>query len=127
MKTLLIPVIVAALSLASTVSFASDAEAAQKVAVVKNVSPKYPASAHRKGTVGYVLLEYSVDERGRAQDVVVVESMPQSTFDRSSIRALKASRFEKTQVSGEPISVSGQRKFYVFDIDQLGESVAKRK
>lgn len=127
MKIILIPSIVAMLSVFSPVSVAEPSEAVQKVAVVKAVAPRYPESARRKGLVGYVLLEYVVDERGRAQDVVVLEAVPSNTFERSSVRALKSSKFEPTTIDGELVTVAGQRKIYVFDIDQPGATVAKRR
>ena len=91
---------------------------------VKKVAPKYPEMAHRKGVSGYVLVEYKLDEKGRAQDIEVVEAQPKRVFSKAAIRALKRSRFDVVDVDTNELPM--QTKLYVFDIDMAGGEVAGR-
>lgn len=126
MKKIISSIFAITLCFTSLDAFATAEPASQTVEAIKVVAPEYPRRAMSRGVVGYVMLEYSIDERGRATDVTVVESMPEKTFDRSSIRALKASRFAKPEIDGKAHVVEGQRKLYVFDLDHEGGSVARR-
>ena len=81
------------------------------VPMTRHVAPEYPSPALRKGVVGHVLVEYTVNEKGRAEDVKVVESVPEGVFDRAARLAIKRSRFEKQ-------AADGQSRRFVFDIDQ---------
>ncbi len=102
-------------------STSADIEKKQVIPIAKNVSPAYPQTALKKGLVGYVMLEFSVNDKGRVEGVEVVESSPGKVFDKAAIKALKRSRFDASTLSNEEI-VDGQRKLYVFDIDQPSDS-----
>lgn len=80
----------------------------------KTVSPQYPASAHRKGMSGYVLVNYSVDENGKARNITVVEEEPRRVFSKAAVRALKRSRFDVA--SATDAQMGEQKKLYVFDV-----------
>lgn len=101
-------------------SFASISQANDQSSVVlpteKSVAPQYPASAHRKGMSGYVLVEFSLDEKGRARDIVVVDEQPKRVFSKAAIRALKRSSFDVEGASEDQLA--SQKKLYVFDVDR---------
>ncbi len=50
---------------------------------------------------GYVLLVFDIDERGRSDNVVVVESSPPGMNDDSVARAVRQSRFRPSVLNGE--------------------------
>lgn len=99
--------------------------AREMVPVLKKVAPVYPEMAHRKGLSGYVLVEYKLNENGRATDIEVVEAKPKRVFSKAAVRALKRSKFDV--VSAEAEALPTQRKLYVFDVEQAKKArVASR-
>lgn len=71
------------------------------VAIAK-VTPEYPPQAKRRHVEGFVELEFVVNELGATEDIRVVRSEPQGTFDRSAVRALMRWRFKPAQRDGKP-------------------------
>lgn len=57
-------------------------------------SPAYPFGALSRGVEGSVLLEYTVDERGRVVSPRVLEATPPGVFDRAALKALSRWRYE---------------------------------
>ena len=47
-----------------------------------------------RGVEGSVLLEYTVDERGRVVSPRVLQATPPGVFDRAALRALSRWRYE---------------------------------
>lgn len=93
---------------------------ASLVPMTRHVAPSYPKPALLSGVVGHVLVEYSVNDKGRATDVNVVESQPAGVFDRAATMAIKRSRFEKQ-------AADGQARRFVFDIDQEAKAAMARR
>lgn len=93
---------------------ALDQESSNIIPASKTVSPQYPTAAHRKGMSGYVLLNYSVDENGKARNITVVEEEPRRVFSKAAMRALKRSRFDIAEASDT--QMGEQKKLYVFDV-----------
>ncbi len=71
------------------------------IAIAK-VTPEYPPQAKRRNVEGFVELEFVVNELGGAEDIRVVRSEPQGTFDRSAVRALMRWRFKPAERDGKP-------------------------
>lgn len=71
------------------------------IAIAK-VTPEYPSQARRRNVEGFVELEFVVNELGGAEDIRVVRSEPQGTFDRSAVRALMRWRFKPAERDGKP-------------------------
>ena len=57
-------------------------------------TPAYPFAALHRGVEGSVLLEYTVDERGRVVAPRVLEAKPPGVFDGAALRALSRWRYE---------------------------------
>jgi TonB family protein len=70
--------------------------------IVKRVNPDYPDSAERKGTEGYVDMQFIATASGEVKDVIVVNAQPQGVFDDAATRALKRWKFKPPQVDGAP-------------------------
>lgn len=92
----------------------------QVVPMTRHIAPAYPKSALLDGVVGHVLVEYAVNDDGRAVDVRVVESHPEGVFDRAAKIAIKRSRFEKQ-------AADAQARRFVFDIDQEAKEAMARR
>ncbi len=71
------------------------------IAIAK-VTPEYPSQAKRRNVEGFVELEFVVNELGGTEDIRVVRSEPQGTFDRSAVRALMRWRFKPAERDGKP-------------------------
>lgn len=85
--------------------------------VKRHVRPTYPTSALRYGIEGSVTLSYRVNARGVATDVKVETATSPGTFEKSSLDAFKAWRFE-------PPASSSSRYTQVFNFnleDQSGD------
>ena len=68
--------------------------------------PAYPRSARRRGVEGHVMVRFTVDARGRVEEVRVVESEPKGVFDGSALRAVKGWRFEPAVKDEIPVAVT---------------------
>lgn len=56
--------------------------------------PVYPRSAQRRGTEGWVEVEFIVTTSGTPTDIVVVAGEPAGVFDDSALKALSSAEFE---------------------------------
>lgn len=61
---------------------------------IKTVSPKYPSYARSRAVEGWVKLSFTVDKRGRAKDIKVLDGSPLQVFDRAAEKALRKWKFE---------------------------------
>lgn len=88
------------------------------------VAPVYPFKARRKHINGFVRLEFSVDEKGRAIDIEVVEAQPAEIFEKSAITALEKWVFEIDE------NYSGSRRLFQkfdFDMEDAEPTLSKRE
>jgi protein TonB len=78
--------------------------------------PQYPALAQRRGVEGFVTLRLRVDERGRVQDAVVVDSQPPDVFDQAALRTVRSYRFSPARRGDEAVSTTLQQTIR-FELD----------
>lgn len=74
---------------------------------IVRIEPKYPMTAQRNGTEGWVRLSFSINEVGGVEDIVVMEAQPKRVFDRAAKRALKRWKYRAKKVDGKPIKQTG--------------------
>jgi protein TonB len=67
---------------------------------VARANPQYPYGALHRGIEGWVLVEYTVNQRGQVVMPRVLEASPRGVFEREALRALSRWRYEP--LSGEP-------------------------
>ena len=89
--------------------------ASEYLPIVK-ANPKYPRRAQTRGIEGYVILEYQVDESGRAIDPKVIEAKPRGTFDKAAIEAAKLYRYLPKIKDGQPVAVGGVKTRITFEM-----------
>jgi periplasmic protein TonB len=65
---------------------------------------EYPEEARRQGIEGRLVLDFVVDERGRAHDIMVIQSL-HALCDSAAVRALRQTRFTPGMRDGEPVAV----------------------
>jgi len=71
-------------------------------AVVSQVQPAYPAEVGDTRLSGNVVIEFTVDEEGRVQDMRVVTSTHRA-FEKAALAALREWRFEPGVRNGRPV------------------------
>jgi len=111
-----------------TVNYFSDGA---MLPVVK-VQPVYPQKALERGLIGWVELEFTVDEVGRVVNPVVInncvmalvahrtecEGHPGRMFDRSAIRAASKFKYKPLVVDGIAMATEGVRNRITFELDE---------
>lgn len=86
------------------------------VQVLQAVEAEYPRTALRRGLTGEVLVEYSVNEQGRAEDIRILDSGSR-VFESAAIRAVRESIYMPVvEQDGNPVKVSGVQRRFVFDL-----------
>lgn len=65
---------------------------------IMRIEPKYPVAAAKAGIEGSVVLQFSVETDGSVSDVNVVKAVPENTFDKVAVTALKQWRYATTDV-----------------------------
>ena len=78
--------------------------------------PEYPALAQRRGVEGFVTLRLRVDERGRVQNAVVVDSQPPDVFDQAALRTVRSYRFSPARRGDEAVPTTLQQTIR-FELD----------
>lgn len=84
--------------------------------VTNVVNPTFPPSAQSRGISGYVILEISISDRGKIDDVVVIDSKPKGIFENAAIEAVRRWSFEPAISEGKTISTKLKQKVN-FELD----------
>lgn len=66
---------------------------------VMRVDPVYPIEAATRGVEGSVVLQFDITESGNTDNINIVESFPEGTFDSSAIQALSQWQY-KPRIQG---------------------------
>ena len=80
-------------------------------------APDYPRKAAARGTEGYVVLSFTVNETGAVVNPVVVESVPPGVFDRAATNAALKFKYKPRVVDGEAVEVAGVQNKITFEIN----------
>lgn len=71
---------------------------------LNDVLPEYPDHARRRNIEGYVKLAFTINAKGRVENIQVVESSPPNVFDRSARQAAARWRFNPRTENGVPVA-----------------------
>ena len=91
------------------------AETINQISVLQAAEVEYPRSALRRGLTGEVLVEYSVNTQGRAEDIRVLDGSSR-VFESAAINAVRDSIYLPIQEDGAAVKVSGIQRRFVFDL-----------
>jgi protein TonB len=69
-----------------------------------SLQPTYPSEAKQAGIQGQVVLQFVVDESGRAQDIQVLSS-PNDMLAEAAVNALEEKSFKPAMQNGEPVKM----------------------
>ena len=99
---------------------------------IVQVQPVYPRAALLRGLVGWVLIEFTVTERGTVADPFIVSNCavvqpdedlvecsdrPNRIFDTAAIRAAEKFKFKPKVINGVATATSGVRNLVTFELD----------
>ncbi|HLQ11935.1 MAG TPA: energy transducer TonB [Steroidobacteraceae bacterium] len=68
---------------------------------VKPLSAAYPPQALQSGKAGYVVVEFLLDGKGRANKAKVVESSPPGIFDGAALAAVSGGRYDTSALGDD--------------------------
>lgn len=95
--------------------------------VVTNRSfPKYPVSAARKGISGCVEFSFVINELGKAKNIQIIKSVPESTFNKAAMKSLKEFRWAATESNDllQPVLTTLQLDFSTSPNQTVAECIA---
>jgi len=72
------------------------------------IPPIYPMRAMRRGIEGWVKVRFLVNTQGRVEQLKVIESDPESVFDKSVINCISQWKFKPGTVEGEPVNTMAE-------------------
>jgi protein TonB len=78
------------------------------IAVLRR-SPPYPRLLKRRGIEGYVLVEFTVTDRGLVKDPVIIESRPHEDFGKSVLRTVRYWKFKPYRLDDIPVAVRARQ------------------
>jgi TonB family protein len=81
--------------------------------------PLYPRMALRHGLTGEVLVQYSINEQGKAENIQILESSSKGFFDDTTIRALESASFGLAYEEGRAVAVQGVKKRFIYNIERI--------
>jgi protein TonB len=100
-----------ALPLATLIGIASPALAtAGPPTPLKTDPPNYPADAARRGTEGYVELEFVVGVDGKVSGINVLKAEPPRLFEREALTAVRRWTFNPATENGAPVEARMKRR-----------------
>ena len=67
---------------------------------IRLITPPYPAGARERGLEGYVVVKFTITERGDVEEIEIDESQPPGVFDVQAIESARRLRFEPRIVAG---------------------------
>ncbi len=67
------------------------------------VAPKYPRSAQRRNTSGWVDLGFTVSRDGSVHSIEIIDSTPGMVFDDAATKAVSQWRFDPIVENGQPV------------------------
>lgn len=80
------------------------------------VNPDFPQSARARGISGFVVLQFSISEKGLVSNIVVVDSKPKGIFEASAIESIKKWSFDPAIESGKVITSTIKQRIN-FELD----------
>ncbi len=90
-------------------------QSAELVPVVRT-APVYPTRALQRGIEGFVVVTFTVDERGNVADPAVTYADPEGYFERAALQSITKWRYSARVEDGRAVPVQGVQQRIVFEI-----------
>jgi periplasmic protein TonB len=78
--------------------------------LVRNVNPRYPATAVRANQEGWVEVSFTITPEGNVDDVKVVDAEPRHVFDRAAVEAVSRWKYQPATQDGAAVSSQDKRR-----------------
>jgi bla regulator protein BlaR1 len=126
--------LLAGVALANLAETSHSIDKASMATPVIRVEPKYPVEAAQNNQEGSVILQFDITKDGSTDNIQVIESFPQQTFDKVSITALKQWTYKPRNQGGQAQRQTGltvQLDFRMHKLDKeqsaMNSSIEKIK
>lgn len=86
-------------------------------APVKKAAPRYPRRAAVRGIEGFVVVSFTVDEKGNVVDPKVIEEEPKNTFNRAALQAIKKFKYRPKVVNGQAVPAKDVQNVFRFKLE----------
>jgi len=103
--------------LVTAVSAAGATSGGSPPAPLKREFPSYPKGAQKRGIEGWVLLEFTVDEKGDVVAPHVVDANPPGVFDATALEAITKWKYEPARNGDKAVISPGMRVKLDFKIE----------
>lgn len=86
------------------------------VELLRRVNPKYPSRAAKRGTQGYCVVSFDVDEQGKVINISAIpeQCIPEGVFNEASERAMSKHEYRPRYVGGKPVLTQGLQKRFSY-------------
>lgn len=103
-----------------TASSSAVAQELEEYLPLVKAAPIYPPEAVAIGLEGYVIVEFTVNEEGRVEDLFIVESSS-PLFEQAALDAAREFEYKPRMINGVPVKVPGIRNriTFVVELDDL--------
>ena len=85
--------------------------------LIKTVAPYYPQSALLRNTEGWVLLEFDISEQGEVENISVIDSSPNSIFNKVAKEAMAQFKYKPRTVKGQAVRTEGRQHRISFELE----------
>ena len=82
------------------------------------VPPIYPDRAASRGIEGWVVVEFDITPAGTVENPRVIDALPQGTFDRAALKAIRKWKFKPQIVNGNPVAQFNKEYQITFQLDK---------
>ena len=89
--------------------------------LIKAVPAVYPHDLVQWGIEGWVVVEYTITEKGRVEDAVIHAEYPEGLFSKAALNAVKKYIYQPRKVDGKPVKVTGKLHKLNFNLSNGGE------
>lgn len=100
----------------------SQSEIFEAPEVLDPAKPHYPSIEARRGSEGWVMINYMVDTNGEVFEPTIVSSAGSESFEKAALRAMKKTKFKPAQIDGRAVEGSGYFRFTFVMEDEPGAS-----
>lgn len=98
---------------------------------IVKVQPQYPRRALSRGMTGWVIVEFTVSEKGTVTNAFIVENCgwiqnarkegecednPNSVFDSAAVKAALKFKYKPKVIDGEPVATAGVQNKITFEL-----------
>ena len=82
------------------------------------IEPRYPSRALTRGIEGWVVVGFSINEKGQVINATTLRSEPPRMFDSAAVRAVTKWKYKPRLVEGIPVMKDGMEVTLTFNIEE---------